>query len=171
MANDRSKLVKPDWLTDEQFAGLKDATASLQKIRGDAQADVADYLAHPDGRASGATAKMGIPTLLLTTIGRKSGEQRTVPLNFVRDGDKLAIVGSLAGYDRHPTWYLNIKANPKCWVQLDRQKMAAVARDATEAERNVFWPKLTGQFPALGYFQSQTARLFPIVVLSPTGPA
>lgn len=171
MANDRSKLVKPDWLTDEQFAALKDATASLDRIRGDAKSDVEDYLANPDGRASGATAKMGIPTLLLTTTGRKSGEQRTVPLNFVRDGDNVAIVGSLAGYDRHPTWYLNVKADPKCWVQLDRQKMKAVARDATEEERKVLWPKLTAQFPPLAYFQSQTERPFPIVVLSPTGPA
>lgn len=171
MANDRSKLVKPDWLTDEQFAVLKDATSSLQRIRGDAQTDVEAYLADPDGRSTGATGKMGLPTLLLTGVGRKSGEKRTVPLNFVRDGENMAVIGSMAGYDQHPTWYLNVRANPKCWVQVDRHKMTAVAREATEDERKALWPKFTAMFPPLGYFQSQTERRFPIVILSPTGPA
>ena len=70
MANDRSKLVKPEGMPDEVFQALKDSTASLEKIRNDAHADVADYLAKPDGRAQmGGTGKMGLPTLLLTVRG------------------------------------------------------------------------------------------------------
>ena len=166
----REHMKKPDFMSDEDFKWLMDATSSLERIRGDAKADVEAYLANPDGRSTGA-GPSGLPTLLLTCIGRKSGEQRTVPLVFLQHGDKMVIVGSLAGYDKHPTWYLNIGANPKCSVQLDRRKMTAVARDATDEERKELWPKLTAIFPVWGYFQKQTDRPFPIVVLSPTGPA
>ena len=113
----------------------------------------------------------GLPTLLLTCIGRKSGEKRTVPLVFLKNGEEMVIVGSLADYDQHPAWYLNISANPKCWVQLDRRKMTAVARDATAEEREELWPRLTAVLPLWGVFQKQTERPFPIVILSPTGPA
>ncbi len=171
MTNDRSKLVKPDDMPDEVFQALKETTASLEKIRGDARTDVEEYLANPDGRATGKTGRMGLPTLLLTVIGRKSGERRTTPLIFVQDGQNMVVNGSLAGYDQHPVWYLNIKANPNCWVQVERNKMTAVARDATDEERKRLWPKLTEMFAGLAYFQSQTERTFPIVVLTPTGSA
>jgi deazaflavin-dependent oxidoreductase (nitroreductase family) len=138
----RENLKKPEFMSDEDFKWLMDATSSLERIRGDANADVEAYLANPDGRSTGA-GPSGLPTLLLTCLGRKSGEKRTVPLVFLQDGEDMVIVGSLAGYDKHPTWYLNISANPMCWVQLDRRKMKAVARDATEPERQALWPKLT----------------------------
>ena len=168
--SNREHMKKPDFLSEEEFKWLLDATSSLERIRGDAKADVEAYLANPDGRATGA-GPSGLPTLLLTCIGRKSGEKRTVPLVFLQHGEEMVIVGSLAGYDQHPAWYLNISANPNCWVQLDRRKMTAVARNATDREREELWPKLNALFPAWGYFQQQTDRPFPIVVLSPTGPA
>ena len=166
----REDLKRPDFMSDEDFKWLMDATSSLERIRGDAKADVEAYLANPDGRSTGA-GPSGLPTRLLTCVGRKSGEKRTVPLVFLQRGAEMIIVGSLAGYDKHPTWYLNISANPQCLVQLDRRKMTAVARDATDEERKELWPKLTAIFPVWGYFQKQTDRPFPIVVLSPTGPA
>jgi F420H(2)-dependent quinone reductase len=172
MANDRSKLIKPEGMPDEVFQALKDSTASLEKIRSDARADVEEYLANPDGRAAiGGTGKMALPTLLLTVVGRNSGEQRTMPLIFVQDGENMVVAGSLAGYDQNPAWYMNIKINPSCWVQVERNKMTAMARDANEEERKRLWPQLSEMFPGLGYFQTQTERLFPIVILSPTGPA
>src|SRR5512139_2117875 len=114
---DRENMTKPDFMSDAEWAALKDMTSSLERIRGDAKADVEAYLANPDGRSTGA-GPSGLPTLLLTCLGRKSGEKRTVPLVFLQHGEDVVIVGSLAGYDKHPTWYLNISANPKCWVQL-----------------------------------------------------
>ena len=168
---DRDKMPKPDFLNDEQWAWFKERTASLDLIRSDARADVEAYLASPAGRSTGENAQGGFPTLLLTTIGRKSGEKRTTPLVFLKKGESLLVVGSLGGYDEHPAWYLNIAANPRCWVQLDRRKMTVMARDATEAERQVCWPELERMFPAWGYFQKQTDRPFPIVFLTPTGPA
>jgi len=167
---DRENMTKPDFMSDAEWAALKDMTSSLERIKGDAKADVEAYLANPEGRSTGA-GPSGLPTLLLTCIGRKSGETRTVPLVFLQNGEDIVIVGSLAGYDQHPAWYLNVRANPKCWVQLDRRKMSAVARDATDEEREALWPKLNALFPVWGHFQKQTDRPFPIVILSPTGPA
>jgi len=166
----REEMEKPDYLSDAEWAYLKDQTSSLARIRGDAKADVEAYLANPDGRSTGA-GPSGLPTLLLTSIGRKSGEQRTVPLVFLRNGEDMVIVGSLAGYDQHPAWSRNLSANPQCWVQLDRRKMTAVARQATEKERQELWPKLIALLPLWDLFQQQTERPFPIVILSPTGPA
>jgi len=168
--SNRKNMTKPDFMSDEDFKWLMDATSSLERIKGDAEADTEAYLANPDGRSTGK-GPSGLPTLLLTCLGRKSGEKRTTPLVFLQDGEDMVVVGSLAGYDQNPAWYLNVSANPKCWVQLDRRKLAAVARDATDEERKNLWPRLTALFPVWDYFQKQTDRPFPIVILSPTGPA
>jgi deazaflavin-dependent oxidoreductase (nitroreductase family) len=169
MAN-RENMVKPDFLTDDEWAYLKDQTSSLNRIRSDGKADVEAYLANPDGRAAGQ-GPSGLPTLLLTTTGRKSGEPRTVALVFLQDGERMVIVASLAGYDQNPAWYGNLQAQSQCQVQLDRKKMKATARDATDAERQALWPRLVATLPLWELFQKQTTRAFPIVILTPTGPA
>ncbi|HJO24628.1 MAG: nitroreductase family deazaflavin-dependent oxidoreductase [Myxococcota bacterium] len=166
----REQMEKPDFLSDEDWETLKAQTSSLERIRGDAKGDVAAYLANPEGWSTGG-GPSGLPTLLLTCVGRKSGEKRTTPLVFMQNGEEMVIVGSLAGYDTHPAWVFNLKANPECWVQRDRDKVTAVARDATAEEREALWPKLTAMFPPWGYFQEQTDRPFAVVILSPTGPA
>ncbi|MCK0508156.1 nitroreductase/quinone reductase family protein [Aromatoleum anaerobium] len=169
--HNRENMVKPDYMSEDEWQAIKEATESLARIRGDAKADVERYLANPDGWSTGKGSPSGFPTLLLTAVGRKSGEKRTTPLVFLQNGDDMVVVGSLAGYDSHPTWYLNVSADPKCWVQLDRNKMAAMARDATDEERKELWPRLTALFPPWGFFQEQTDRPFAIVIISPTGPA
>ncbi|MBW2244221.1 MAG: nitroreductase family deazaflavin-dependent oxidoreductase [Deltaproteobacteria bacterium] len=142
----------------------------MDRIRGDAKADVDAYLANPEGWSTGA-GPSGLPTLLLTCVGRKSGEKRTTPLVFLQHGKEMVVVGSLGGYDTHPAWVHNLKANPECWVQLDANRRTATSRDATDAEREALWPDLTALFPPWGYFQKQTDRPFAIVLLSSTGPA
>lgn len=166
----RDSMKKPDFLSDSEWAYVQEQTASLERIRSDGKADVADYLANPDGRASGK-GPSGLPTLLLTTKGRKSGTPRTVALVFLQHGDDMVVVASLAGYDQHPAWYLNLQADPKCWVQRDRQRTAAVARVASDVECRDLWPRLNAVLPLWGHFQSGTDRPFPIVILSPTGDA
>ncbi|MCP3983087.1 MAG: nitroreductase family deazaflavin-dependent oxidoreductase [bacterium] len=168
--SNREKMEKPDFLSDEDWEMLKDQTSSLARIRGDAKADVEDYLANPEGRSTGA-GPSGLPTLLLTCVGHKSGEKRTTPLIFLQNGEEMIIVGSLAGYDSHPAWVLNLNANPSCWVQLDDKKTAAVSRDVTDAEREALWPRLTEMFPPWGFFQKQTDRPFAIKILRSTGSA
>ena len=166
----RESIEKPDFMSEEDWATVKDQTSSLDRIRSDGKADVEAYLADPKGRATGQ-GPSGLPTLLLTTIGRKSGKERTVALVFLQHGEEMVICASLAGYDDNPAWYKNLSANRDCWVQLDDEKMKAVARDASEAERAELWQKLNAVLPLWGHFQKQTDRPFPIVVLSPTGPA
>jgi deazaflavin-dependent oxidoreductase (nitroreductase family) len=168
--SNRESMQKPDYLSDDEWAYLKDQTSSLARIRSDGRADVESYLAEPDGRASGA-GPSGLPTLLLTTIGKKSGQQRTVALVFLQHGEEVVIVASLAGYDQNPAWYGNLQANRQCWVQLDRKKSKAVARDATESERRELWPRLIALLPLWDLFQKQTTRPFPIVIVKPAGPA
>lgn len=167
----RDKMEKPDFLSDEDWETLKDQTSTLERIRGDAKADVARYQDNPDGWSTGAGAPSGLPTLLLTSIGRKSGEKRTTPLVFLQNGEEMVVVGSLAGHDTHPAWYFNVTANPECSVQRDRDKLTAVARNASAEEREELWPKLIALFPPWGFFQKQTDRPFSVVILSPTGPA
>ena len=166
----REDMQKPDFLSDAEWAYLKEQTSSLQRIRSDGKADVEAYLANPEGRAEGK-GPSGLPTLLLTTIGRKSGEPRTVALVFLRDGERLVVVASLAGYDTNPAWYGNLEASPRCWVQLDGTKRPATARNATDEERKTLWPRLTAVLPLWELFQKQTTRAFPIVILTPTGEA
>jgi deazaflavin-dependent oxidoreductase (nitroreductase family) len=169
MAN-REDFDKPEFLSDEDWATIQGQTSSIGRIHSDGKADVADYLANPKGRSTGDVPS-GLPTLLLTSTGRKSGEQRTVALVFLQHGEEMVIVGSLAGYGRSPAWCHNVAANPTCWVQCDDVKRTAVARNANDAERADLWPKLTAMFPMWGYFQEQTERPFPVVILTATGPA
>src|SRR5574337_2001214 len=77
--SNRENMEKPDFMSDEEWAWFKARVTSVDVVVKDAQADVKAYLANPDGRAEGTTAQGGFPTLLLTTIGRKSGKKRTTP--------------------------------------------------------------------------------------------
>ena len=82
----------------------------------------------------------------------------------------MVIVASLAGYDQHPAWVHNLRANPKCWVQLDRRKMTTATRVTRPTqERKALWPRLVALLPLWELFQKQTDRPFPIVILTPTG--
>lgn len=167
MATDnRDQMEKPEFMDDENWAILQDMTSSLERIKGDAKADVADYLANPEGRSTGA-GPSGLPTLLLTCVGRKSGEKRITPLVFFAHGEDMVVVGSLAGYDTHPAWVLNLNAKAECEVQCDANVMNCVARDATDEERAAMWSDMTALFPPWGYFQEQTERPFAVKILSP----
>ncbi len=109
----------------------------------------------------------GIPVAILTTTGRKSGEPRDSPLYFHRDGDKVIVAASKGGSDKHPMWYLNLKADPKVKVQIKDEILNLTARDATEDERNLFWPKLVEMYPTYEDYQSWTERKIPLVVCEP----
>jgi deazaflavin-dependent oxidoreductase (nitroreductase family) len=109
----------------------------------------------------------GIPVALLTTTGRKSGEPRDSPLYFHRDGDKVIVAASKGGSDKHPMWYLNLKADPKAKVQIKDEVLHLTARDATDGERALYWPKLVEMYPTYDDYQSWTERKIPLVVCEP----
>jgi len=117
------------------------------------------------GRILGRVGKA--PILLLTTAGRRSGEPRTAPLLFLRDGDRLAVVASFGGHPSHPAWYLNLTANPDVEVEVDRERFAARARTATPEERDRLWPGLVEMYGPYASYQRRTNREIPVVLLEP----
>ena len=107
----------------------------------------------------------GVPTLLLTTTGRRSGVPRTTALIFGRDGDRYLIVASQGGADEHPQWYRNLLEHPEVQVQVGADRFAARARTAGPQEKAHLWPIMAGIWPAYDEYQRKTSRDIPLVIL------
>ncbi|MFC9972907.1 nitroreductase family deazaflavin-dependent oxidoreductase [Spirillospora sp. NPDC127200] len=107
----------------------------------------------------------GLPTLLLTTRGRRSGRLRRTALIYGRDGDRFMVVASNGGAPRHPAWYLNLSERPEAHVQVGADKFRALARDATAAERPEMWRAMAEIFPQYDAYQAKAGREIPLVVL------
>jgi deazaflavin-dependent oxidoreductase (nitroreductase family) len=109
----------------------------------------------------------GTVTLLLTTTGRRSGEERTTPLIYQPDGDRYVIVASQGGADEHPAWYLNLSADQNVEVQVKDERFDATASTAEGEERERLWKLMTATWPAYDQYQTKTDRQIPVVVLTP----
>lgn len=107
------------------------------------------------------------PVGILTTIGRKSGEPRDSPLLFLREGDRIVLVASQGGRATNPMWYLNIQANPQVTFQFKNEKLKLTARDASDAERAEYWPKLDAIYPDFQNYRTYTDRKIPILICDP----
>ena len=110
----------------------------------------------------------GVPTLVLTTTGRKSGEQRNSAMIYGKDGDSYVVIASQGGMPTHPNWYHNLTAEPRVQVQAGATKTAAIARTAEGEERDRLWKLMTGIWPNFDTYQTRTDRRIPVVVLEPT---
>ncbi len=108
-----------------------------------------------------------ITNLLLTTTGRRSGTERTVPLAYIADGPNYVVVASNGGADRDPAWWLNLRAQPRATVQIGRDTRPVAARLATPAERSRLWPTLKAGNPFYARYEQITAREIPVVILEP----
>lgn len=108
------------------------------------------------------------PILLLTTSGRRSGELRTSALIFGRDGDDYLVVASMGGAPRHPSWYLNITAQPNAEVQVRADRIPVIGRTASDDEKPRLWRIMTDVWPNYDAYQTRTDRSIPVVVLSPS---
>ena len=117
----------------------------------------------------GSAFPWGVPVLLLTTNGRKSGLPRTLPLLFIEEGANIIVVASRGGLPSEPLWYKNLVANPECNVQIKRRKMKTKARTASPEEREALWPKLVAQYPDFASYATWTDRILPVVILEPVG--
>ena len=104
---------------------------------------------------------------ILTTTGRKSGEARESPLLFLQEGRRIVLVASQGGRATNPMWYLNLKANPEVSFQTKKEVLDLVARDATDAERDEYWPKLDAMYPDFVNYRSYTDRKIPIIISDP----
>lgn len=111
----------------------------------------------------------GMPVLELTTIGRKSGQPRSVMLTSpVQDGSSLVVVASRGGDDVHPAWFLNLRDKPDVEVRLRGQaKQPMRARVATAEERARLWPLVTKDHKNYAGYQKKTDREIPLVLLEP----
>ena len=107
------------------------------------------------------------PAALLTTTGRKSGEPRTTPTLYLRDGDRVILPASFGGRAENPAWYLNLKENPEVQVQIRAERLVLSARDATDKERARYWPQLMQMYPPYRGYREATDRIIPLVVCEP----
>lgn len=111
-----------------------------------------------------------LPTLLLTTIGRKSGEPRPLPLIYGEAGDSYVIVASKGGMPKHPIWFLNLEAQPECDLMVGPKAVRARARVAEGEEREKLWKHMVEIYPPYeDYKKSAGDRVIPVVVLDPIG--
>jgi deazaflavin-dependent oxidoreductase (nitroreductase family) len=107
----------------------------------------------------------GTTALILTTKGRRSGEQRESPLIYRPHGDAYVVVASKGGAPDHPAWYKNLLADPKVSVQVLGDRFEAVARTAGGAEREELWKLMAQAWPPYDEYQQKTEREIPVVVL------
>jgi deazaflavin-dependent oxidoreductase (nitroreductase family) len=117
------------------------------------------------GRIGGTL--FGVPTLLLTTTGNKTGKKRTTPLLYARERDDLVVVASVGGRPQHPGWYFNLLKDPKAVVQIKGDVLNVTARVATDAERPALWEKMSALYPGYLEYQKKTTRQIPILLLRP----
>jgi deazaflavin-dependent oxidoreductase (nitroreductase family) len=107
------------------------------------------------------------PAALLTTTGRKTSEPRTTATLYLCDGDRVILPASFGGRDEDPLWYLNLKEDPDVRVQIRNRHLHLRARDATDAERARYWPKLTRMYPPYRKYREAADRVIPLVVCEP----
>lgn len=122
------------------------------------EALIAEFRAN-GGKLSGRLANSSL--LLLTTTGARSGQPRVVPLGYVRDGERYAVIAANAGAHAHPDWYYNLLADPHVVVEVGSERFAATARVTEGVERE----RLSAAIPYFAAQQAKTARAIPVVVL------
>lgn len=111
---------------------------------------------------------VGGPVLLLVTTGRKTGQRRTTPLLYLRDGVDYVIVASNGGAPKDPVWWLNLEANPEATVEIGDRTLRVRAERASTEEKARLWPGLVKMYRGYEGYQRRTDRDIPVVLLHPT---
>lgn len=124
---------------------------------------IADFRAHEGRMTSGPFT--GRSLLLLTTKGARTGQERTSPLAYSRDGDRFVIIASKGGAPTHPAWYHNLRANPEVTVELGPEKFRARATMVDDVERRRLYDRHAAMMPAFADYEKKTGRKIPVVVL------
>ncbi|HUY40400.1 MAG TPA: nitroreductase family deazaflavin-dependent oxidoreductase [Candidatus Dormibacteraeota bacterium] len=118
------------------------------------------------GGTDGTTMR-GMPVIVLTTVGAKSGKIRKTPLMRVVHEGRYAVVASLGGAPKHPVWYFNLVADPRVELQDGPVKQDMVAREVTGDEKAVWWERAVAAYPDYADYQQKTERVIPVFVLEP----
>jgi deazaflavin-dependent oxidoreductase (nitroreductase family) len=108
---------------------------------------------------------VGLPVLLLTTRGRRSGRTRTVPLTYFTDGDTIVLVASYGGRPHNPEWFENLVADPQVDVTIGGARRRLRARVASTEERARIWPRVVAGYSGYAAYQAKTSREIPLVLL------
>ncbi|RAG80294.1 nitroreductase family deazaflavin-dependent oxidoreductase [Streptacidiphilus pinicola] len=118
------------------------------------------------GGTDGTTLR-GMPVILLTSVGAKSGKLRKTPLMRVEHDGRYAVVASQGGAPKHPVWYWNLKADPRVELQDGPVRRDMTAREVTGAEKAEWWQRAVAAYPDYADYQTRTAREIPLFVLEP----
>lgn len=119
------------------------------------------------GGKEGHLWQPGVPTLLLTTRGNKSGTARRTALIYGRDGDDYVVMASYAGAPTHPDWYLNLVADPGVVIQMGEDITTSTARTVADEDRDRVWKIMTAIWPDYDKYSTKTSRKIPLVAISP----
>jgi F420H(2)-dependent quinone reductase len=109
----------------------------------------------------------GMPVLVLTTTGRRSGRARATPLAFLRDGDRFAVLAANAGSETAPAWWLNLQAGPDAVVEVEGERHSVRGRRAPPEQEARLWARFAEVNPAFDEYRTLTARSIPVVLLVP----
>ncbi len=118
------------------------------------------------GGAAGTTMR-GMPVVILTSRGRRSGKLRKTPLMRVKGEGRYAVVASLGGAEQHPVWYYNLTADPHVELQDGPDRWDMTAREIHGEEKAVWWQRAVDAFPDYAAYQEKTSREIPVFVLEP----
>lgn len=110
----------------------------------------------------------GVPLLLLTTTGARSGQPRTMPVTYLRDGDRLVVFAANGGRTNHPGWYHNLLATPVADVEVGTETYTVAATETEGAERERLWARQLEHTPYFAGFQERARRRTPVVALTRT---
>lgn len=110
---------------------------------------------------------LGMPVLLLTTTGRRTGKPHTTALTHLVEGRNVVVIASNGGAPNHPAWLLNLRARPEAEIQVGGQRIRVRAREAEGAERERFWSRVVQAMPRYADYKARTSRRIPVVVLEP----
>lgn len=154
---------KPDFISQEQWDGLIVFRSDKAGIRAVGSQHAQAYI----DRVEGSGEMAGAPVIVLTTIGRKSGNEIPTALNYIRENDSWFVCGSFFGLPEDPHWAKNLKMEPRAWVQDGDQKHPVDPSLLAGDERADIWHKMIEHFPLWGYFQQYCRREFPIYRLTP----
>lgn len=120
-----------------------------------------------------AVSKLGapeVPLCYLTTIGRKSGESRVVPLTYMDMGDEYAVVASNYGRDNHPAWSYNLETNTEAVLEIDGEAIDIIARRASDSEAKAIWERFEAFWPGYEEYRRIAPRHIKVFLLEPSAP-
>jgi deazaflavin-dependent oxidoreductase (nitroreductase family) len=123
------------------------------------------------GGTEGTTLRdTGLPVVIITNLGAKTGKVRKTPLMRVEHEGRYAAIASQGGSPKHPLWYFNFVANPRVELQDGQKRIDMIAREVSGVERDEWWERSVAAFPPYAEYQQKTTRQIPVFVLEPANP-